>query len=165
MAKRANPKLIGGFVIGAVALAVVGAIAFGGGKFLSPKATAVLFFRQSSLGGLDVGSPVTFRGVKIGSVTSLTLKYDADQKTLQIPVHIEIELDKVEVVSGHQDIKNFEARTQSLIERGLRGQLVVQSFVTGQASVDFNFRPETPITLTGAEPEIGRASCRARVAT
>jgi len=152
MAKKTNPKLIGGFVVGAVALAVVGAIAFGGGKFLSPKAKAVLFFRESSLGGLDVGSPVTFRGVKIGSVTSLALKYDADQKTLQIPVHIEIELDKVEVVSGHQDIKNFEARTQSLIERGLRGQLVVQSFVTGQASVDFNFHPETPITLTGAEP-------------
>src|SRR5215471_8906335 len=131
MAKKTNPKLIGGFVVG--------------GKFLSPKAKAVLFFRESSLGGLDVGSPVTFRGVKIGSVTSLALKYDADQKTLQIPVHIEIELDKVEVVSGHQDIKNFEARTQSLIERGLRGQLVVQSFVTGQASVDFNFHPETPI--------------------
>ena len=148
MAKKANPKLIGGFVVGAVALAVVGAIAFGGGKFLSPKAKAVMYFRESSLGGLDIGSPVTFRGVKIGSVTGLTVQYDVDKQTLQIPVHIEIELDKVEVVSGHRDIKNIE----TLVERGLRGQLVVQSFVTGQANIDFNFRPETPITLTGAEP-------------
>jgi paraquat-inducible protein B len=148
MAKKANPKLIGGFVVGAVALAVVGAIAFGGGKFLSPKAKAVMYFRESSLGGLDIGSPVTFRGVKIGSVTGLTVQYDVDKQTLQIPVHIEIELDKVEVVSGHRDIKNIE----TLVERGLRGQLVVQSFVTGQASIDFNFRPETPITLVGAEP-------------
>src|SRR5215831_9498547 len=143
MAKKANPKLIGGFVIGAIALALVGVIAFGGGKFLSPKVTAVLFFRASSLSGLDVGSPVTFRGVKIGSVTSLAIKYDVDQQTLQIPVHIEIELDKVEIVSGHRDIKNFQA----LIERGLRGQLVVQSLVTGQASIEFNFHPDTPIVL------------------
>ncbi len=148
MAKKANPKLIGGFVVGAVALAVVGAIAFGGGKFLSPKAKAVMYFRESSLGGLDIGSPVTFRGVKIGSVTGLTVQYDVDKQTLQIPVYIEIELDKVEVVSGHRDIKNIE----TLVERGLRGQLVVRSFVTGQASIDFNFRPETPITLVGAEP-------------
>src|SRR5215475_1029563 len=148
MAKKANPKLIGGFVVGAVALAVVGAIAFGGGKFLSPKAKAVMYFRESSLGGLDIGSPVTFRGVKIGSVTALTVQYDVDKQTLQIPVHIEIELDKVEVVSGHRDIKNIE----TLVERGLRGQLVVQSFVTGQASIDFNFHPDMPITLVGAEP-------------
>ena len=58
MARKANPKLIGGFVIGAIALALIGAIAFGGGKFLAQKDRAVLFFPSSSLRGLDVGSPV-----------------------------------------------------------------------------------------------------------
>src|SRR5262245_7341208 len=148
MASKANPKLIGGFVVGAIALALVGAIAFGGGKFLAAKRQAVLFFSESSLAGLDIGSPVTFRGVKVGSVTGIVIRYDVDNQTLRIPVYIEIDLDRIEVISGREHVENFQA----LIERGLRGQLVVQSLVTGQASIDFNFHPGTPINLTGTEP-------------
>jgi paraquat-inducible protein B len=148
VAKKANPKLIGGFVVGAIALALIGAIAFGGGRFLAAKRQAVLFFPESSLAGLDVGSPVTFRGVKIGSITGIVIHYDVDNQTLRIPVYIEIALDRIEVIKGQHDVKNFQA----LIERGLRAQLVVQSLVTGQASIDFNFHPGTPINLTGAEP-------------
>jgi paraquat-inducible protein B len=148
MAKKANPKLIGGFVIGAIALALIGAIAFGGTRFLTPRAEAVLFFPSASLSGLDVGSPVTFRGVRIGRVTGLVIHFDVDKQTLQIPVYIEIETNKIEIVSGQRNIKNIQA----LVDRGLRAQLVVQSLVTGQASIEFNFRPDTPIKLVGAEP-------------
>jgi phospholipid/cholesterol/gamma-HCH transport system substrate-binding protein len=148
MAKKANPKLIGGFVIGAIALVLIGIIAFGGGKFLAPKDKAVLFFASSSLSGLDVGSPVTFRGVKIGSVTRIVIHYEVDKQTLQIPVYIEIEPDRVEIVGGQRGIKNLQA----LVERGLRGQLAVQSLVTGQAIINFDFHPDTPIMLVGAEP-------------
>jgi len=148
MAKKTNPKLIGGFVVGAIALAVAGAIAFGGGKFLTSSRKAVLYFSSSSLSGLDVGSPVTFRGVRVGSVTGVVIHYDVDKQTLQIPVYIEVELDKIQVVSGQRNEKDLE----TLVDRGLRGQLVVQSFVTGQASIDFNFHPNTPINLVGGEP-------------
>src|SRR5262245_8202459 len=147
MARKANPKLIGGFVIGAIALAIVGVIAFGGTQFLAPKDRAVLFFSGSSLSGLDVGSPVTFRGIKVGSVSGLVIKYDVDSQTLQIPVYIEIQVNKIQI-SGQHDIKNLQA----LVKRGLRAQLVVQSLVTGQASIEFDFHPDTPITLVGAEP-------------
>jgi paraquat-inducible protein B len=150
MAKKANPKLIGGFVIGAIALALIGAIAFGGGRFLAAKDKAVLFFSGSSLSGLDVGSPVTFRGIKVGSVTGIVIQYDVEKHTLQIPVYIEVELNKIQISSGQRDINNLHA----LVERGLRGQLVVQSLVTGQASIDFNFHPDTPIVLVGAEPDM-----------
>jgi len=71
MAKNANPKLIGGFAVGAIALLVIGAFAFGGGNFLKPQAKAVLFFVNSSLSGLTVGSPVTFRGIKVETTTVL----------------------------------------------------------------------------------------------
>jgi paraquat-inducible protein B len=150
MAKKTNPKLIGGFVVGAIVLAIAGVVAFGGGKFLAKKEKAVLYFENSSLGGLDVGSAVTFRGVKIGAVTGLVIHYDVDNQKLLIPVYVEIETDKIEVVSGHRDVNNIGV----LIKRGLRAQLVVQSLVTGQASVDFNFHPETPITLVGGEKGI-----------
>jgi phospholipid/cholesterol/gamma-HCH transport system substrate-binding protein len=148
MASKTNPKLIGGFVVGAIVLVLIGVIAFGGGKFLAAKRQAVLFFSESSLAGLDVGSPVTFRGVKIGSVTGIVIRFDADQKTLQIPVFIEVDLDKIQVISGHRDIKNMAA----MVERGLRAQLVVQSLVTGQASINFDFHPGTPVALLGTEP-------------
>jgi len=150
MAKKTNPKLIGGFVVGAIALAVAGAIAFGGGKFLTSTRKAVLYFSSSSLSGLDVGSPVTFRGVRVGSVTGVVIHYDVDKQTLQIPVYIDVELDKLQVVSGQRNEKDLE----TLVDRGLRGQLVVQSFVTGQASIDFNFHPGTPVNLVGGEPGI-----------
>src|SRR5262245_57812671 len=147
MAKKTSPKLIGGFVVGAIVLAIAGVIAFGGGKFFTQREQAVLFFSQSSLSGLDVGSPVTFRGVKIGAVTRVVIQYDVDNQRLLIPVFITIEPDKIQVVSGRRET---ERNLRVLVERGLRAQLEVQSLVTGQASIDFNFHPGTPVTMVGA---------------
>jgi ABC-type transporter Mla subunit MlaD len=45
-------------------------LAFGGGRYFETKDKAVLFF-QGSLAGLDVGSPVNLRGVRVGSVTGI----------------------------------------------------------------------------------------------
>src|SRR4029077_17034689 len=141
MAKRTNPKLIGGFVVGALLLTIIGVLAFGGGQFLKPKAKGVIYF-QGSLGGLDVGAPVTFRGVKIGTVTNIVIEYDIANQVLHIPVYFELETDKFQVVSGQRNpVKNIDA----LISRGLRGQLETLSMVTGQVSINFDFHPETPI--------------------
>lgn len=149
MAKRSNPKLIGAFVVGAIALAIAGAIAFGGTQFLVTKHKAVLFF-QGSVGGLAVGAPVDFRGVKVGTVTNIQINYDIDKQTLEIPVEIEIIPEMIHVTSGQRSERNL----QKLVERGLRAQLVVQSLVTGQASVEFDFHPDTPIRLVGARTDL-----------
>ncbi len=148
MAKKTNPKLIGGFVVGAIVLTIIGVLAFGGSQFLAAKANAVLFFTGQSLGGLDIGSPVTFRGVKVGSVTGIIIQYDVNKQVMRIPVHIEIDTGKIEVVSGERSTNNIK----TLVKLGLRAQLVTQSLVTGQTSVDFDFHPENPLSLTGAEP-------------
>jgi len=149
MAKKSNPKLIGAFVVGAIALVCVGVLAFGGGEFLKTKERAVVFF-EGSLAGLDVGAPVTFRGIKVGVVTAIVIKYDVEKQELHVPVYIEIQPEKIEIVSGQRNIHNLAV----LVERGLRGQLVVQSLVTGQVTVDFDFHPEIPIRLVGLEPGI-----------
>ena len=135
MAKKANAKLIGGFVAGAIVLVIVGALAFGGAQFFAKKRAAVLFF-QGSLSGVDKGSPVTFRGVKIGTVTNVSILYDVTKAVLRIPVHIEIDLEKVQIVSGQRNERNIK----TLVERGLRAQLQSVSLVTGQTAVDFDFR-------------------------
>jgi len=149
MAKRSNPKLIGGFVVGAIALSVVGLLAFGGGQYFKPKIRGVMYF-EGSLSGLEVGSPVTFRGIKIGQVTNIVIHYDVSKQTLLIPIYVDIEPDRVEVVSGERSTKNLGA----LVQRGLRAQLQVQSLVTGQVSIDFDFHPETPVKLVGGDPTV-----------
>jgi len=147
MGKNSNPKLIGGFVVGAIALVVVGVLALGGGNFLQAKSKAVLFFVGSSLGGLSVGSPVTFRGIKVGAVTDIKIKYDVAQQELWIPVYIEIEREKFSISHGERDENNI----LTLVKRGLRAQLEVQSLVTGQVNVNFDFHPDEPVRLVGTE--------------
>jgi paraquat-inducible protein B len=147
MAAKSNPKVIGGFVVGAIGVLVAGVIAFGGGQYFARKGKAVLYFDSASMSGLDIGSPVTFRGVKIGAVTNIDINYDIEAQKLTIPVYVEVELDRIHVIRGTQDSKNIYA----LIDRGLRAQLVIQSMVTGQASIDLAFHPDQPAVFLSAE--------------
>ena len=89
MAKQTSKTLIGGFVVGAVALIVAGVLIFGSGQFFQESYKYVLYFR-GSLKGLSVGAPVLFQGVQVGSVTDISLETDTEDMTLQIPVTIEI---------------------------------------------------------------------------
>ena len=59
---KVNPKTVGGFVVGAVILAVASVGVFGSGKFFEERGTLVSFF-SGSLMGLRVGAPVEMRGV------------------------------------------------------------------------------------------------------
>ena len=155
MAKKVSKTLIGGFVVGAVVLIVAGVAIFGSGKFFKEKRNYVLFF-QGSLKGLNKGSPVVFRGVKIGSVIDIAIQVDAEDLTVQIPVLIETDPTHFEVKRG-QKLMDTEEQLPILIERGLRAQLQLQSFVTGQLIVAIDFHPDTPVNLVGIDtgyPEI-----------
>ena len=144
MAKQTNPKLIGAFVIGAIALVIAGILAFGGSQYFTAKIKVVVFFPGASLSGLDVGSPVTFRGVKIGQVTSIVIRYDVARQKLRVPIRLELDSARMQFVSGeHNPGKDIP----ELIARGLRGQLQTVSLVTGQTTLDFNFYPDTPVRL------------------
>ena len=74
MSKQANKTVIGAFVIGAVALIVVAIVIFGSGKFFRERRTHVSFF-DGSVRGLRIGAPVAFRGVTIGTVTNIKVKF------------------------------------------------------------------------------------------
>src|SRR5512136_691472 len=100
MSKSANRTLIGAFVVGAVALAVILLIILGSGRLFSHNFINVMYFR-GSVKGLNVGSPVMFRGVKIGSVKRIELLYDARDLSFLIPVYVEIDPNKM-VYVGHK---------------------------------------------------------------
>jgi paraquat-inducible protein B len=143
---RANPKLIGAFVIGAVALVVVGVLLLGGAEFLTEKRTFVAYF-EGSVKGLNVGAPVEFQGVRVGSVTDIQLQFLTAENEFRIPVFIQIEPGRMSQVGQHVEAKG--QLLKPLIDRGLRAQLEMQSIVTGQLAVQLGFHPDTPIRLVG----------------
>ncbi|MGD8978100.1 MAG: MlaD family protein [Gammaproteobacteria bacterium] len=151
MSTKANPAVVGSFVLGAVALAIGGLFFFGGGKFFRTTETFVAFF-QGSLKGLEIGAPVSFRGVRLGTVRGIDIVYDTDTNELSIPVIFELELNRMSLVGK----RAYEAGADDdvddndlLIERGLRAQLVMRSMVTGQLAVDLDFFPDSEVVLRG----------------
>jgi len=149
MSKSANPTVIGGFVVGAAVLAVAGLAYFGGGEFLAEKYTFVAFF-EGSVKGLNIGSPVTFGGVRIGAVSNVVVRYDSEDHSVRIPVYFELEQGRIDAV--RQRARDPYKNIRALIDNeGLRAQLVTQSFVTGQVAVDLSFHPDTPVTLLGVD--------------
>jgi paraquat-inducible protein B len=151
MGKQTSKTLIGGFVVGAVALIVAGVLIFGSGKFFQQSNQYVLYFR-GSLKGLNVGAPVLYQGVQVGSVIDITIEADAEDQTSQIPVTIEILPKKFKVIRGKRASDPYES-LPLLIERGLRAQLQQQSFVTGQLMIGLDYYPDTPVRLVGIDTE------------
>jgi paraquat-inducible protein B len=153
MRQRANPAVIGGFVVGAVALIVIGVLLLGRGRFLTEQRTSVLYF-EDSVEGLSVGAPVNFQGVRIGAVRDIQVQYLPRQGEFRVPVFIDIEPGRVKEVGVGGKPREGEAFLKSLIERGLRAQLQLQSLVTGQLSVQLGFHPGTPVRLVGGEGDV-----------
>jgi paraquat-inducible protein B len=141
MSKPANKTLIGVFVVGAIALAVVAVVVLGSGKFFKQTLKAVCYF-EGSVGGLNVGAPVVLRGVKIGSVTEVVLRLETTKLIFEIPVYIEIEPAKITAVGPVP--KTLGENFKAFIDRGLRASLEMQSIVTGQMQVGLDFHPEKP---------------------
>lgn len=154
MSKPANKTLIGIFVLGAIALLVIAVVVLGSGKFFRKTFKAVCFF-EGSVGGLDVGAPVVFNGVRIGSVTDVVLRYDTRDLTTTIPVYIKIDPQQMETIGPRP--KTFEKDLTLLIDHGLRARLELQSILTGKLQVSLGSYPDRPARLVGIDqkyPEI-----------
>ena len=157
MSAKTNKTMIGGFVLGAVALALGAIVALGSGTFFTKTYRCIMFF-PNSVGGLEVGAPVVFRGVPIGSVKEISIEADPTHLKFYIPVVVEILGGKIKLTGkpGEKDTSLADARKEDpgnllaqLVDKGLRAQLVTQSFVTGQLAVSLDLMPDTPLRLVG----------------
>ena len=147
MSKPANKTVIGIFVVGAIALAVIAIVVLGSGKLFKKTSAAVCYF-EGSVGGLNVGAPVVFRGVKIGTVTEVAFRFDPKKVSVTIPVFIELE-QRRKGVTKKETIETFK----QLIDRGLKAQLEMQSIVTGQLQIALDFYPDKPAKYVKADPD------------
>jgi paraquat-inducible protein B len=145
MIQRSNPRVIGGFVLGGIALLVAAILVFGSGQLFKKYSKAVIFFK-GSVGGLRVGAPVDFRGVQIGTVQEISIQYDFKTEQFSIPVIVDIDPTRVKEVG--RTAEDTPYTIESLIERGLRAELRSQSFVTGQMDVQLDFHKGDLAPLT-----------------
>lgn len=148
MAKRANPTLIGAFVLGGIALAVVAVLLLGGRQWFKRPVTCVMAF-DGNVAGLTVGSPVSFRGVQLGTVSSIQLRYN----TTLIIVLAQIDPSRIRGAPGEITQARVERSIEDAVKNGLRAQLQVQSLLTGQLYVGLDYYPDTPARLTGIDKD------------
>jgi paraquat-inducible protein B len=150
MNKKVSPTLIGAFVVGALALAVIALLMFGSGRLFRNTREFILYF-DSSVNGLRVGAPVKFRGVEIGSVKNILLQVEKNMRVEGIPVIIEIDLEKLTRRGASGDVVMDPKAFEEAIDRGLRAQLALESFVTGVRYIGFDVFPGSPARFVQAE--------------
>ncbi len=138
MSKRANPTMIGLFMMGVLVLGTIGLIAFASDTLLRDRTIFISSFRES-VNGLSVGAAVKCQGVPVGEVTDLQLLIDLDEETFQVPVSYEIDLDRLNSVIGSGLEWGNEAVLQQHIDKGLRAQLQLESIVTGQMYIELRY--------------------------
>lgn len=150
MSTKVNKTAIGAFVLSAIALLVVGVLVLGAGKFFTKEHVYITYF-DGSVKGLNVGSPVMFRGVKVGAVTDISITA-VGKSSLKIPVIFTLEPSKFKGTAAafQNDPKTIEVAVTKL---GLRTQLQSQSFVTGQLLIALEFFPDTQPQYAGLTQE------------
>ena len=154
MSKPVNKTMIGFFVVGAIALVVVAIGVLGSGKLFKESTPYVMVF-EGSVKGLNVGSPVVFRGVKLGAVSSIRMRADYATKVFKVLVFTDFDPSQIEIVNMDESTakgltkQDRYANMRELIAGGLRAQLEMQSIVTGQLQIALDFYPDKPAVFTG----------------
>ena len=144
MRKIPNNKLIGLFIVCGVALFIATISMFVSSRlFKGHDQMAVMYFTES-IQGLDVGSPVMFKGVTIGKVEKIDVITDLDDLNFNIPVFVSLSEKKV---ATHRAHKSERQLLEEFIKKGLRARLSTQNYLTGQLMVELEFVPagEKPI--------------------
>lgn len=133
MTRRADALRVGLFTLLGLALLLAAVVSVFGARLFKPTERAVMHF-SGSVYGLQLGSPVVFRGVRVGSVRSMQVSQQGGR--LAVPVEVELDSETLQAISGKA---GADALAQ-LVAQGLAAQLATQSLLTGQLYVDLDLR-------------------------
>ena len=140
MSDKPHTVAIGAFVIGATLIALVTLLFLLGSGFGKRENVVMVF--DGSVKGLNVGAPMTLRGVQVGQVTGIELILDSTKANVIMLVEADLNAKNIRR-EGPVDAN----LTEELITRGLRAQLNTQSLLTGLLYIELDFHPDTPINL------------------
>ena len=150
MKTKISPAVVGAFVLGAFGIGIIALVAIGGLSLFSKPERFMVYFDEG-ISGLDEGSPVKLRGVRVGHVVGISIRYDRATSKSVAAVLCEINRGSITDENGaNLDISDREA-LQSLVDRGLRAQLEVIGLATGLLFVELDFMdphryPDTSLT-------------------
>jgi paraquat-inducible protein B len=145
---KVSPAVVGFFVLGALILGMVGLFSFGSVHFFSKPQRFIVYFDES-IHGLDLGSPVKLRGVRVGRVARINLRYLAQENRSVVAVVCELNRDAIRDERGLEVDISDRAQLEALIQRGLSAQLGVIGLATGLLYVELDFREgEEPLEST-----------------
>jgi phospholipid/cholesterol/gamma-HCH transport system substrate-binding protein/paraquat-inducible protein B len=148
---------IGLFVVSAVAIGVVGVVALGVGTIFR-KQVVVETYIDESVQGLDIGSPVKFRGVQVGEVETITLtsvEYPTRRRYVLVRMGLDPSMFQYPLVDAGGP--GFDTE----IQKGLRVRLAAQG-LTGVAYLEADYldparNPPLAIDWQPAHPYIPSA--------
>ncbi|MDH4044716.1 MAG: MlaD family protein [Gemmatimonadota bacterium] len=150
MRKGPSPLAVGGFVVGAVTIAIALIVVLGSGRIFAERYPFVAYFSQS-VAGLQPGAPVKFKGVTIGSVRLVTLSLGVQGVPLEetrIPVVFEI--DRRILVRQGVDLDLADPQVaEQWVGDGMRVVLAMESIVTGRKYIGLEVMPNEPVVLVG----------------
>jgi paraquat-inducible protein B len=111
-----------------------------------PPVRVVMNFSQS-LRGLAVGAQVDFRGIALGHVTNIGIQYDPKAHNFTMPVTMDLYPQRLSRRTQGQPLPSEQTPQghellQSLVRRGLRGQLRTGNLLTGQLYIALDMFPK-----------------------
>lgn len=142
MSKKANPAIVGLFLVIGFALAVAGVLVFSSGRLFRVEQKYILYF-NGSLKGLDPGAPVKFRGVTIGKVDVVLVRHNQADDDFVMPVIVSIDTKLTQSKSDRQ-LEFNKDRMDYLVEHGFRARLDAESLVTGVLYIGLEMLPNPP---------------------
>ena len=144
MSTKANPSVIGAFVLGAILIAIGAVFFFGSADLFAKKQLFVSYFTQS-ISGLSVGSNVKFKGVNIGKVTRVLLGFGGKDAPIYAKVFYEVDENVIvrDFGPGASRVNLFEEEVNKIrVDQGLRARLDFESLISGQLYVSLDFVKE-----------------------
>jgi paraquat-inducible protein B len=155
VSKKINTISIGVFIVTGLALGVGGLLLFSSSKLFTKTRDVVVYF-DDSLNGLNEGAPVKYRGVTVGSVKRVMVRYNQATNDYAMPVIIEFQEKLLRERLGEPaDIFNEEALDMR-VKKGLRASLQTESLVTGVLYVDMRPHGAHSNSTTVQQPGPGR---------
>ena len=144
MSKKINTTSIGLFIVSGLALGVTGLLLFSSSKMFSKTRDGIVYFNQS-LNGLSEGAPVKYRGVTVGSVKRVMVKFNQHPDDFAMPVIFEVDEALMRERVG-DDFGEFftDKQVAERVKQGLRASLQTESLVTGVLYVDVRINTNAP---------------------
>lgn len=138
---------LGVFVV--LTVTILAAILFilGGRSLFQPTFTFETYFSES-VAGLEVGSPVRFRGVPLGQVSEILTSVSVYERNIPIDERRNYIVVRAKVTASRAEVEQVEADVTQMVDRGLRAQTQLAG-ITGQQYLALDFLdPKTHLPLT-----------------